>query len=109
MKAIEKIRGAGWEIVKQIGRKIISGNFNLTKISFPIKCMVPKSNLENTCLAASYAPLYFNKAAMIKNKLERMKLIATFCVCCNYGGDLGKMYFMKPVNPTWGETLEAGF
>ena len=47
MKDVSKLRGAGWEIVKQIGRKILNGNFNLTKVSFPIKSMVPKTLLEN--------------------------------------------------------------
>lgn len=33
-------------MIKEIGRKIISGNFNLTTISFPIIAMIPRSGLE---------------------------------------------------------------
>jgi hypothetical protein len=32
-------------MIKIIGKKIISGDFNLTKVSFPIKAMVPKTAL----------------------------------------------------------------
>lgn len=45
-ETIKNIRSLGKEIIKEIGRKIISGSFNLTTISFPIKCMIPKSALE---------------------------------------------------------------
>jgi len=34
--------------MKEIGKKILSGNFNLTKVSFPIKAMISKSNLESS-------------------------------------------------------------
>lgn len=36
----------GKEIIKQIGKKILSGSLNLTRISFPIRVMVPKTALE---------------------------------------------------------------
>lgn len=39
-------RSVGKTMLKDIGRKIISGNFNLTTVSFPIKAMIPKSALE---------------------------------------------------------------
>lgn len=45
-ETVKNIRSLGKEIIKEIGRKIISGSFNLTTISFPIKCMIPKSALE---------------------------------------------------------------
>lgn len=41
-------------MIKIIGKKIISGDFNLTKIPFPIKAMVPKSALESVTLASKY-------------------------------------------------------
>ena len=43
---VKFIRSIGKELIKEIGRKIISGSFNLTTISFPIKSMIPKSALE---------------------------------------------------------------
>jgi hypothetical protein len=38
-----RLRSSGTEVVKMVGKKIFSGKFNLTQISFPIKCMQPKS------------------------------------------------------------------
>ena len=37
-------------MIKIIGKKLISGDLNLTRISFPIKAMVPKTALENSTL-----------------------------------------------------------
>ena len=51
-KQVGKIRSIGKEMIKIIGRKIISGDFNLTKVPFPIKAMVPKSALESITLAS---------------------------------------------------------
>ena len=46
-KAITKrLRSSGTEVVKMIGQRIFSGNFNLTTISFPIKCMCASSILQ---------------------------------------------------------------
>lgn len=44
-KQVDKIRSIGKEMIKLIGKKIISGDLNLTRISFPIKAMVPKTAL----------------------------------------------------------------
>jgi len=35
------LRSAGTELIGMVGRKILSGDFNLTRISFPIRCMSP--------------------------------------------------------------------
>lgn len=41
-------------MIKLIGKKIISGDLNLTRISFPIKAMVPKTELENSTMACKF-------------------------------------------------------
>ena len=41
------LRGIGWDLVKQIGKKILSGDFNFTTVSIPIKVMVPISILQH--------------------------------------------------------------
>jgi hypothetical protein len=51
-KIVLKSRSAGKEIIKLIGKKILSGNLNLTKISFPIRVMVPKTALETAVHAS---------------------------------------------------------
>ena len=40
-----RLRGAAKELIVMAGKKILNGEFNLTKISFPIKCMCPKTVL----------------------------------------------------------------
>ena len=62
-------------MIKDIGRKIISGNFNLSTVSFPIKAMIPKSGLEKTFMQTILFPLYINKAASTNDPVERMKLV----------------------------------
>lgn len=44
---VKKSRSIGKEIILEIGKKILTGKLNLTKITFPIKAMVPRSVLEN--------------------------------------------------------------
>jgi hypothetical protein len=39
--------------VKQIGKKILTGSLNLTKVSFPIKAMIPKTALETSIHAGT--------------------------------------------------------
>ena len=56
------IRGMGWELVKQIGKQILSGNFNFTTVSIPIKVMVPISILQHICNGHFNYPLYMNLA-----------------------------------------------
>jgi hypothetical protein len=41
-------------MIKLIGKKLISGDLNLTRISFPIKAMVPKTALENSTMAGKF-------------------------------------------------------
>ena len=57
------MRGAFKEFVKLIGKKIFSGNFNLMRTSFPIKCMAKNSQLELTSSQYSTMPIYLNYAA----------------------------------------------
>jgi len=44
-KTTKLLRSVATEVVKIVGKKIISGDFNLTIISFPIKFMRPISVL----------------------------------------------------------------
>lgn len=46
-KVKSKIRSLGKEIIKDIGKKLLTGKFNLTKVAFPIKCSIPKTALES--------------------------------------------------------------
>ena len=74
-KTLGIIRGIGTDLLKQIGRKIISGDFNLTTISIPIKVMVPISILQHVCNGHFNFPLYLNLASELTDNVERMKYV----------------------------------
>jgi len=98
-----KIRESGSEILKSMGRKILSGDFNLTTISFPIKCMEDKTVLHNTIKAMLMDSLYINRAALLKDPVERLRLVVISKISCF----IHTCTFLKPMNPILGETLYA--
>jgi hypothetical protein len=104
-KLTKKIRGLAKEIVYSLGKKILSGNFNLTTVSFPIKAMVPKSYLENIALGTCYYPLYLNLASQSKDPLQRLKyyIVASFAYYALTNS------FAKPLNPVLGETMHGHY
>ena len=96
------IRSSGTEIIKQIGKKIISGNFNLTTISFPIKVMIPYSILQG--IARSFFQLpYYMQLAQNKDHVEKMKFFITATISSYFCSS----FFLKPMNPILGETYEC--
>ena len=101
-KTMGIIRGIGTDLIKQIGKKIISGDFNLTTISIPIKVMVPISILQHVCNGHFNFPLYLNMASETTDNLERMKLVIVATISNWYKSSV----FLKPLNPIWGETYE---
>ena len=96
------IRGMGWELVKQIGKKILSGNFNFTTVSIPIKVMVPISILQHICNGHFNYPLYMNLAYESNDPLQQMKYTIVACFSSWYKSNV----FLKPLNPILGETYE---
>ena len=86
-----------------VGQKIYKGNFNLTTISFPIKCMCPKSILQVTPTIQCVNSYYLNYAASINDPLERFKVFMTCTVALIHKGQ----FFEKPLNPVLGETYQA--
>ena len=86
-------------MIKLIGKKIISGDLNLTRISFPIKAMVPKTALENSTLGCIHLNIigctlpYFMKKASESNPIEKMKYALTAVISSAYYMNL----FLKPV------------
>ena len=87
----------------QVGRKMLSGDFNLATISFPIWCMEPRSVLEIYGGVAGPIAPYLNAAGMSTDPLFRMKMVMTACIAylhpCHEWG--------KPLNPVLGETYQA--
>lgn len=100
---IKKSRGIGKDIIKQVGKQILSGKLNLTRVSFPIRAMIPKSVLESSIHGTCVFPLFMNKAAETSDFLERFKYI----VAGTLSTFIWTNTFLKPLNPIIGETLEA--
>lgn len=89
-----RLRSAGKEILKNVGKKILSGKFNLTTISFPIKCMCPLSMLEVMATISGVNPLYLNAAALTKDPIERLIFLMTSTIAFIYPTH----QFEKPVS-----------
>jgi hypothetical protein len=96
-----KLRSSGKEILKQIGRQIMSGKLNLFKVSFPIKCMGDWSMVNAIGTMACTAPYYMTASALRVDPVERMKFLIA--------GQISYQYpchkFAKPLNPILGETF----
>lgn len=90
-------------MVKIIGRKILSGELNLTKISFPIKACSPRTALQNSIQPCALFPHFINKAAVCQDPLERFKLAVVALLSSMSYIDM----FLKPLNPIIGQTLQA--
>lgn len=82
-------------MIKLIGKKIISGDMNLTRVSFPIKAMVPKTALENSTVSGCMLPYFMGKASSTKDPVERMKYVLTSITSSAYYMNM----FLKPVIP----------
>ena len=71
------MRGAIVEWMKLLGKKMYAGDFQLTRTSFPIKCMAKNSQLEMQSSMHSTMSIYLNKAASVADPLERIKYFIT--------------------------------
>jgi len=96
------IRNTGVDLIKQIGKKIISGDFNLTTISFPIKVMLPRTILQEIAKSYFQFPIYMNLASQTPDPLERFKYVVVATLSCFHKS----CTFLKPMNPVLGETYE---
>ena len=85
------------------GRKLLNGEFDLTRISFPIKCMCPKTILQTIAYQACTMPIYLNYAASLQDPLERFKLVMIQSLNWYYYTS----QFEKPLNPIVGETYQS--
>lgn len=104
-KMVSTIRSVGKHVLQEIGKKLLSGDLNLTRVSFPIKCSVASSALEKVGRGTCFFPIFFNRAAECDSPVERMKYVITatlanFYVNCT---------FLKPLNPIVGETFEGEY
>ena len=103
-EVVHKIRSVGTEILKELGKKLLSGNFNLTQISFPIRCMQASTALQNTLSTFQMVPFYITRAVAVADPLERFKLV----IVSTLSSFIHTSTFEKPLNPVLGET-QHGF
>lgn len=101
----DKLRSVAKEIIRQMGRKILNGDFNLTRVSFPIKCMQGNTALHNCMKSTCMGPLYLTRAGISSDPIERIKLMIT----SNLSSFVYTSTFLKPLNPLLGETLYGKF
>ena len=98
-----KFRAAFKDLISQIGRQLITGKFNLTRTSFPIKCMSKDSIVQVIASIAGPCAVHFNAAASANDPIQRMKHVIT--------GSFAYLYpchtWDKPLNPILGETFQA--
>jgi hypothetical protein len=87
------MRSSGYDIIKQIGKKIISGDFNLTTISFPIKVMIPLTILQTIANSLFQFPIYMNLPNIKIDPFERFKLVITATIACFHSSSV----LLKPV------------
>lgn len=99
---VSMMRSSGYDIIKQIGKKLISGDFNLTTISFPIKVMLPISILQAIAKSVFQFPIYLNLAAQQIDPLEKFK----FAIVATISGYHKSSNILKPLNPILGETYD---
>jgi hypothetical protein len=99
---VSLLRSTGYDILKQIGKKILSGDFNLTTISFPIKVMLPLTILQTIAKSVFQFPIYMNLAMMQIDPIEKFKLAIVATISCYHASS----FLLKPLNPIIGETYE---
>lgn len=70
-------------MVFQAGKKILNGEFDLTRISFPIRCMTNETALIVTAKNFSTMPFYYGKASKLADDpVERLKMIICADISC---------------------------
>eukprot|EP00826_Nyctotherus_ovalis_P058388 TRINITY_DN801_c0_g2_i1.p1 TRINITY_DN801_c0_g2~~TRINITY_DN801_c0_g2_i1.p1 ORF type:complete len:535 (+),score=114.72 TRINITY_DN801_c0_g2_i1:685-2289(+) len=92
-KVMQLLRDVAKEYLKQFFGRIFSGNFNLTTISFPIKCMRPLSLLESFANGGALNLIYLTKATSLTDPVERVKYIISAQLSTFYSTSS----FLKPV------------
>lgn len=99
---VSLLRSSGYDIIKQIGKKILTGDFNLTTISFPIKVMIPMTILQTIAKSVFQFPIYMNLGLSQIDPLEKFKFAIVATISCYHASSS----LLKPLNPILGETFQ---
>lgn len=102
-EVMERQKSAVVDIMKSLGKKLITGKFDLLKISLPVKIFEPRSYLQKLCDPLAF-PSIIQKAVVATNPEERLKWVVTYFVA---GYHRAFLTWSKPFNPILGETWHA--
>lgn len=100
---IDRQRGVIVEVMKGIGKNLLSGNFDILKLSLPVALFEPRSYLEKLTDPWVY-PHFLDNAAAAADPIERLKWVTTWIIG---GFHIALSRFEKPFNPILGETWQA--
>ena len=73
-QAVDDLRKVAKDILREIGRRIMFGKFDLSTLQLPISAFMPRSVVQHVAMMLSYAPKYYRFAASKKDPLQRFKL-----------------------------------
>lgn len=104
MQLLEAQRGAIVEVVKSLGRNLLTGNLDLLKVSLPVRMFEPRSYLQKLADPWVY-PRFLRLAAQAADPAERLKWVVTYFIA---GFHHAFERWAKPFNPILGETWQAG-
>jgi len=100
---LERQRAAIVEIMKTLGKNLLSGNFDLLKTSLPVKLFEARSYLQKLTDPFIFTR-HLDSAASAVDPIVRMQCIITAMVA---GYHRAFLNWAKPFNPILGETWEA--
>ncbi|KAG7670021.1 putative Oxysterol-binding protein 9 [Nannochloris sp. 'desiccata'] len=104
LQLLERQRGAILDVIKMLGRNLITGNFDLLKISLPVKLFEPRSYLEKLADPWIYSRFLEAAAECSNNPSLRMQYTITYIIA-GFHRIFAK--WAKPYNPVLGETWQA--
>ena len=104
LSLLEKQRSAILDIMKTFSKNLLTGHFDLLKISFPVKLFEPRSYLQKLADPFVHAHFLSSAAATTNDPILRMKYVIAFNVA---GAHLSMPVWCKPFNPILGETWQA--
>lgn len=102
-EVMERQKSAVVDIMKSLGKKLLTGKFDLLKISLPVKIFEPRSYLQKLCDPLAF-PKIIHKAVVAETPEERLKWVVTYFVA---GYHRAFLTWSKPFNPILGETWHA--
>lgn len=97
-------RGAIVDVAKELGRKMLTGSFNLINLSMPVKMFEPRSYLQKLTDVWVYPRLLDQAVAARGDPVVRLQWVATWFVA---GLQHVFQSWKKPFNPLLGETWQA--